>query len=643
VTNVLLAAPVVFLVLWLPGLLLTTALRPAAGVVRNLALAPAASYGLLMAIGLAMDAVGAPVRWWSVLAPALVVAAGALVLVRRKGHGDVGRTALDLRPLEFLVLAVVIVGALAVWLHASRWGGAVPPNDDGTHHGLFTARILRLGTLDPSRVAVGDVLTGRPAVGYYPFGMHLVAALVASLSGLGVGTAVDAVPIAGAAVMLPLGVFVLTRRIFPTMGWTAVVASVFALAFPAFPYYVAYWGGLTMIAGVALVPALVDAAIGVADDGRSVPVGIAFGLAFLGLFELHNTEVVTVVAMVAPLMLLPWGATALTRLRRSLPAWLIGAACFCVVALPQAPTLAANATSRVVAAPLPAVSTADAWSDAATTFIGFGSVSRAVLAVLVVVGLVAAIRVRAVGWVAGGLVFLLLTFAAARRYGWADTLTSAWYTRWDRVVIDELFYLAALAGVGFVVVAQAARATVSRVAVGRVRLVRPLSMALCALSAILVVAASLVPQWRGDRANLHLAFSGASNVDDGQRAAFGFLAQHVESGQRVLNDVTQDSAWMYADDGVAPVFAMAVRAFPAKDWGLRIYLLRNATHLASKPAVARVADEWHVEWAFVSTQLFPLRKTMLTVRGLSASPAWQLVFHSGSAYVFKRVRTSGSA
>jgi hypothetical protein len=633
VTNLALAVPVVFLVLWLPGLLLASALRPAAGVVRNLAVAPAASYGLLMAIGLAIDAIGVDVRWWSVLLPALAVGV-ALVIARRRFLVEPREEspALRLSPLELAVLTLVVVGALAVWVHASHWGVAVPPNDDGAHHGLFTARILRLGTLDPGRVGVGDVLSNQPALGYYPFGMHLVAAMVAQVSGLTVGAAVDAVAITGAAVVLPLGVFVLTRRVFPLPPYAATVAAVFAVAFPAFPYYVAYWGGLTMIAGVAMVPAVADAALGVARDGRFVPVGVLFGLAFVGLFEVHNTEIVTAVVIVAAFVLLPVGRDTVRRLRAAAPAWAVGAGCFLLVALPQAPTLAANATSRVVAAPLPAVPPHEAWSDAFTTFIGFGTPARGLLAALVIIGLVAAAQLRAAGWLLGGLVFVLLTFASARRYSWADTLTSAWYTRWDRVVIDELFFIATFAALGFVSVVQVVRMLTRRWSASTVGFCTIVAVAVAA-----VISVSLVPLWRADRSNLSLAFSYASNVDAGHRAAFRYLEAHVQPGDRVLNDITQDSGWMYADNGVTPLFAMAVRAFPAKDWGQRIYLLRNASHLGINPTVTQVADQWHVQWAFVSSRLFPSRKTMLTVGGLSSSPAWRMAFHSGTAWVFQRM------
>jgi len=644
VINVLRVTPALVVILLLPGVAVATGLRPAAGLVRNLAIAPAVSFGLLMAVALGSDGVGVPVRWWTLLPVtyALVASVVSYGVARRPAPADrqltAPRTRLD--RLEWLVLLAVVVGALAVWLHASHFGASVPPNDDGTHHGLFTARILRLGSVDPARTSVGDVLSGHPAVRYYPFGLHLVAAMVAAVSGVGVGVAVDAVAIVAAAAVLPLGVFVLTRRVLPVPRRAAVAAAAFAVAFPAFPYYVSYWGGLTMIVGVALVPAVADAAAGAGADGALLRCGLLLGLAFTGVFEVHNTEVVTVAVVVAALVLLPLRRETFRRLGRLALAWLAGAVVSLAVALPQASLLAANAGERVNAARLKPVSPATAWGDAVTTFVGFGSASRGLIAVLAIVGMAEAARRRAAGWLLGAAVFVGLTYLSARRTGVGDALTSAWYTRWDRVVIDEIYFVAAFAGLGLVVVATWLAAAGRRLRVARPVLPRREALPNLAAGAavVAVVVVGLVPQWRADRAELRLAFSDASNVGDGQRAAFGWLARHVSPGQRVLNDVTQDTAWMYADSGVAPLFAMAVHAFPTSDWGDRVYLLDHAGSLGSAPEVTRVADEWNVRWAIVSSKLFPYRTTTLTARRLSSAPGWRLVFHAGTAWVFERVR-----
>ena len=633
--NVLRVTPLLLIVLLLPGFAIAAGLRPAAGAVRNFAVAPAVSFGLLMAVALGCDGAGVPVRWWTVLPVTYVLVAVLALVFRLAGTGTELQSAqprIRLDRIEALVLALVIVGALAAWLHATHFGASVPPNDDGTHHGLFTARILHVGSVDPARVSVGDVVGGHPAVRYYPFGLHVVAAMVAAMSGVGVGVAVDAVAIVAAAVVLPLGVFVLTRRVFPEPRYAAVAAAAFALAFPAFPYYVSYWGGLTMIAGVALVPAVADAAAGAAVDGGLARCGLLLGLAFTGVFEVHNTEVVTVAVVVAALVLVPVSRETLRRLGRLVRAWLVGSIAFLAVALPQASVLAANAGERANAAPLKPVPAATAWADAVTTFAGFGSPSRGLIAVLAIIGVLVALRRRAIGWLLGAAAFIVLTYLSARRTGLGDALASAWYGRWDRVVIDEIYFLAAFAGVGL-----AAVVTFACAVIARVRIVRAVPKVAAAAVVVAVVVVGFVPQWRGDRAELRLAFSGASNVGAGQRAAFAWLAHHVPRGQRVLNDVTQDTGWMYADSGVAPLFAMAVHAFPRSEWGDRVYLLDHAARLGDVPMVARVADEWNVHWAIVSSRLFPLRTTMLTVRGLSSAPGWRLVFHAGTAWVFERV------
>jgi len=60
-----------------PGLLVVASLRPRAGVLRNLALAPLASYGLLMAVAAALAVGGVPIAPATVLPIAVGVGVGA--------------------------------------------------------------------------------------------------------------------------------------------------------------------------------------------------------------------------------------------------------------------------------------------------------------------------------------------------------------------------------------------------------------------------------------------------------------------------------------------------------------------------------------------------------------------------------------
>jgi hypothetical protein len=627
----------VALVGWAPGLLLLLAWRPAAGWLRNVALAPAVSLGILMSWGLTAEALGLAVRPTTVLPVALGLPAIALaVRVAHRPHRlrDPGRARVTTGRLELVLLGCAVLAPLVMWLRATHLAAFVPPNDDGTHHGLFADRVLHLGTLQPGHVAVGDVLIDQPSTTYYPLALHLTSALVSGISGVPVGTALDLLVIALAAVALPVGIFVLTRRLFPAEPLAAPAAAAISVAFPAFPYYPSYWGGLTMIAAIALVPAVIDAMAGVAEDAGLLPGGALLGLAWAGLFTLHVTELVTVAVVAVPLVLLPrWTAGFAVHLRRLSARWLIGGVVVGAVVASQYGMLAKDADQRRTVARLLPVDSEQAWRDVTTTFLGTAAVPRTVFSVLFALGVLVALRrLWSTGWLLAAALFAGLTYLSAMRTGLADAVSVPWYGRWDRVVINELFFVATYAGLG----AAAAVRTVVTVA-GRVRLPRVLAGAAGAVTALLLAVLALAPEYQASSHQVAFSFRYASLAGPDQRAAFAWLARHSRPGERVLNDITDGSGWMYTLDGVPPLFAMATHAYPEGAWGDRVYLRANAGHVDTDARARHAADTWHVRYAYVGPRLFPRRHPLLPAEDLVGSPAWRKVYDRNGAEVFERV------
>jgi len=80
---------------------------------------------------------------------------------RKRQVGSPGQRAAD-ESMEMNGLDAGLVGfamllGLTIWCVAIPSISSVLPNDDGTHHALFTSRILRLGTLDPNRVEMSRI------------------------------------------------------------------------------------------------------------------------------------------------------------------------------------------------------------------------------------------------------------------------------------------------------------------------------------------------------------------------------------------------------------------------------------------------------------------------------------------------------
>ena len=445
-----------------------------------------------------------------------------------------------------------------------------------------------------------------------------------------------------AAVVLPFGMAVLTRRLFPQHRWAAPAAALLAVAFPAFPYAVSYWGGLALIAGMSLTAPLVDALVSVPDEPRPWLAGLVVGLGLAGMFGLHNTELVTVVLLAALLVLASWRRLGAEYLRRAVVGIGVAGAMVVVFAVPQLGALSAGLHARSGMALLAGQPPGHAFVLAVATYFGRAGLADVIiaspvgptvaasslfdlscllLALLTLVGCVVAWRRGRPEWVIGFVATVALAWWSAMRAPGADLLTIPWYSRWDRVAINELLFVAPLCAVG--AVALAARLAARR------------SDAVVGVVAGALVAVPLVPQAVASRQMVNYAFSQASLVRDPERAAFAFLVAHVKPGERVLNDVTDGSGWMWTLDGVTPVFPSQSVNHP--EWGDRLYLQRHAAQLATDRKAALVADQWNVRWLYLGPRLFPFRKPVLNRTALLKSPAWRTVYDVDGVIILERV------
>ena len=216
-----------------PGLLVLGGLRPGAGLVRNAAVAPAISLGIFWITATALGLVHLPVSAATVLTISFALPLVALVLSRRRGGAVRGSgLRVDRWDVAGIVTGLVLAGVL--WVSASQWLRLGVPNDDGSHHGFYTARILVTSSLDPQQVLVGDVLTGTPTYDFYPLAIHLMAAIIAS-TGLPIAVALNATWMTLVSLGLGLGMYALARRTFPDARRAAIAVAVLAPVMPQLP------------------------------------------------------------------------------------------------------------------------------------------------------------------------------------------------------------------------------------------------------------------------------------------------------------------------------------------------------------------------------------------------------------------------
>lgn len=629
-----------------PGMLALAALRPGAGAVRNLAVAPAVSLGLLWISATILGLVHLPVAPGTVLPIALGAPLVGAVVVRRRGTAG-GRGALRVDRWDVAGVATGIVLSLVLWVSVSQWLRLGVPNDDGSHHGFYTARILVTSSLDPAQVLVGDVITGTPTYDFYPLAIHLMAAMIAA-TGVPVAVALNATWVALAALGFGLGMYVLGRRTFRGARRAAIAVAVLAPVMPQLPVTQMYWGGAPLIVGMALLPGVVDAAVGSIRDAATtrarIAVGAALGLAVVGLFFTHTTEVLTAVLLT---VCLAFGTAAqrgpwVAALRR--PAVLVAlvgsTALVAVVALaPYARRLVGGVGERTGFVPAPARPLGEALALFGQYLLAPPGVLL-VLEVLVVAGFVVGVRRRLLG---GWLWFLAAVVALDLPLGFlwpgSTLLTTPWYRDFDRIAYNLVYPGVIMAGLGAWWLGRALRDALRRTSAFSGPRGRPAAAAIAVLlvgvlPTVLVLRES-VDRGTGTFTGIAGGFPGGSLAGPDARAAFAWLADRTEPGDRVLNEFADGSAWMYAEERVLPVFGAKVGAFPGQ-WGDREYLLAHAADYRTDPRVRELMDEWDVRYAYLGGRLFPdhdpSSDTALTVESLVAG-GWTIVFQQGDATV----------
>ncbi|MEI7778644.1 MAG: DUF6541 family protein [Actinomycetes bacterium] len=646
---------------WVPGFLVLSGVRGNVTLQRNAVSAPVIGYGLLMAFAVGAQWLGLPVDLRSTWIPAVLIGAAVCAFRILRGttvsglfwrFGDGPRW-------ETLGSALIVLAAFGSWLHTTGWLLLVPPNDDGANHGFYASQIARLHAIAPSLVGVGNVASaavpsGTPValqhIAYYPFGMHLTAALIKELVGIPVASGLDIQLAVGAGILLPLGLLILVRRLFPVRMGIGLAAVAVALAFPAVPAYLVYWGGLPFVLGIALVASALDVWFGTNSDPNWRSTGVASGLAMIGLFTVHPSEFLTGLGLFVLLSPLLWWRQPKADALARLAAMAFGGALWLLFVMPQLSQLRSSSSALSAAAPLRPLALLTSLSKALFAFFsppntttppqtwGFPTglrqdlylVSASLLVAVLFVGLGVAVKSLAGRLLAfGALVVIAFTCAVGMHMQPFSHLSFVWYSRWDRVVLAELFFIVPFVALGLATVgAGCGRFLGSRA---------PRRLVAAAVSGCLALVI-LTPGMAEARQTADFAYSHASLVDSDSRKAFDWLALHVPSDQRVLNDFTDGSAWMWIIDGVPPLFPTKTsRIVGVTDE--RNYLQAHAANLSGNPKAQAIVDRWRVHFVFIGARLFPFRKPALDIPALLSSKDWQVVFHSGGVYVLERTST----
>lgn len=595
------------IVLWLPG-----------GVIGGLAGirgwtlaagAPMLTYGVAGLAGPWSSAAG--IRWGPLtLGVATVLCAGVAGALRRRARRDHRPEGIGWARSGHLSVAAVVtlagvIGATDV-LVGFRDIRAIPQGFDAALHANGIRWIAETGR--GGLHAIGQVnWYESPNPPFYPNAYHLIGAVVYRISGSDVAAVLNANTVL-LAVILALGVVALVRR----LGGRAVHAGASALLVVAptsFWDLVARGPLLPYAIGVALLPVTVVLVLDFLDSA-SVRERLASGLSLVlgaaGLLCIHPAVLITAVTFTLPAALVRWCARP-SEAPRELGALVVAGGVTVALSVAQIVGLAqsAGATFDWPANLFPATALGQALLFQHVANAGAYTPTSLPpqfwLTAAVAIGLLRFSGLGALRWIGATAAAFVVLFVVAASYDepWATALTSPWWNDQYRLIGVAVIALGVIGGHG---VAEVQRALV---VIGRrawSRWGRPRGATVTAAALAAVVLAGFV----GASDGLYLARNETRLrliVDVGGPATtplevegYRVLGSLVRPGERVMNDRTDGSVWMYALDGVAPVAGH----YSAEGTGPDATLLADRfNQYDTDPAVRAAAARLNVRWVLL--------------------------------------------
>lgn len=618
--QMLLSTVLAFLVLYVPGAiaLIRSGLPP----LLVAAIAPALSACLADLSGVLAALFGVRWGWWWLLGASIVAGAVIALLSARTTR----RVAWRSWPAwgQAFVFACVLAAAVFGWTvygAVSRDFTVVPQDFDPTFH----ANTIRW--LATEGVATSDGLAPMNSFGsergtYYPMALHALASLVAPAAPGGVLGAFHGVNMAW-PLMLPLGAAALSRA----LGLGAVAAGTSALVstlFTSLPWELLWRGLFPFIFSLAaLTGALALLLVGAAGR-RLVDALILMGVCS-GMVAVHTSAVASIALLG---LVVAVGSLMVSKQRLATLAWFgLVAVLLAAAMLPVA--LALGLGSGAVGGGIggvdwPAVQTPQ---QAIRSAWGFGTGYRPEIqlriAVLVWFGVLASLvpgRRRALFLLPGMLGAMgLYVAAAAYDTPWSLSLTALWWNDQLRLGALAAVFAPLFVGVG----ADAVAAGIALV-IGRLRRSSPsaegplapsagiptgVAVAAGVLAAVLASGVGWIVfkdyHRRAYDAVHFMYYPAGEAVSTGEVEAMERVAETIPQCVlvempdrcRVMNDPADGSPWLFALEGIRPVFLHAFQATPGSE---RDVLMRRFDELGTDPQVRALAREYHVDYAFVT-------------------------------------------
>lgn len=642
------------MVLVLPGLLVASAMRMPLRSVLTFAYIPLFSLAFIFIVGEVADLVGLRFGVSPLLAGALILA--LVAMMRRKRP----RLACGDRPRrEFAILACAVIIGLGIWAASAHGHAAVPPGVDAAHHGFFTARILDIGSTSVDDVLVSDPAGKHKAVAFYPLAMHAAAASIVHLSGADVGSVLVVFTVLFAAVVWPLGVFVLALRIFPERRRAAGFAALVCPLLAFFPYSPIQFGDVAVVVGMALVPVAIVALYDIVElacarstgGGRwrnagpdlADRVAIA-ALAVVAIVAVHSSQLALIAIVVVGLVAeAAWQVRSAAVIGRILALFVAVGVVGLALMAPTVARAAEGIAERSGFDNTPTRSLSESLRPALALDSGAFADSQPQLlfAALGFAGVAVAVAHRRWGFAASfAAIIMIMVWSAFSDDPVGKLLGLPWYHGPSRIGWNRALFVTVFAGVAAESTLRAART------------LRAQSWRAGILAASVVVAALTASQGvMNARALLERSFAEDTIVDGDSKAAFDWLADNVGDDETVAIDVNQlglsvdNSLWMYAYSGVRPLFGWGLPPestgfTPAsvaarRDFAARFRLLRRLNELGRRPEVDALARRYRMRYVYFDERRIQPFVHTLDLASLDRNESLSPVFARGAVHVYE--------
>lgn len=649
------------MVLVLPGLLVASAMRMPLRSALTFAHLPLFSLAFIFVVGEFADLVGFRFGVPPLLAGALIVTLVAMMR-RRRPRLACG----DERGRDLAMLACAVIIGLGIWATSAHGHAAVPPGVDAAHHGFFTARILDTGSTSVEDVLVSDPAGKHKAVAFYPLAMHAAAAPVVDLFGADVGSVLVAFTVLFAAVVWPLGVFVLALRIFPERRLAAGLAALVCPLLAFFPYSPIQFGDVAVVVGMALVPVAIVALYDIvqlacarsSDEGRSRSAGADLAdrvaiaaLAVVAVVAVHSSQLALVAIVVVGLVAeAAWNVRSVAVIARILALLLAVGVVGLALMAPTVARAAEGVAERSGFDNTPTRSLSESLRPALALDSGafVDNQSQILFAALAFAGVAVAVALGRWGFAASfAAVIMVMVWSAFSDDPVGKVLGLAWYHGPSRIGWNRALFVTVFAGLAAESTLRAARA------------VRAQSWRAVILAASVGVGALAASHGMMNASGLlERSFAEDTIVDGDSKAAFDWLADNVSEDETVAIDVNQlglsvdNALWMYAYSGVRPLFGWGLppestgftpaSAAARRDFAARFRLLRGLDGLGHQPEIDALARRYRTRYVYFDERRIQPFVHTLDLASLDGNESLSPAFVRGPVHVYEVTLPEGS-